>query len=255
MKQSAYKCYMLCVLCGFLSLVYCVPAQADTHAQLFLDGIKQYEAREYGKAAELFEKLAAGGIHNGKLYYNLANAYLKQGKLGPARLWYERARRLIPGDPDLSFNMKYARSLLKDEPATLNSPVFQVIFFWKDMLPAVSWQWVGIVTGTIFWSLLACAYYTKKRGFRPFIYGFLCVALLSSGTAVYLSNASAIHPRAVVLEKVISVRSGFSSETTELFELHEGTLVAVEKQKNGYLKIRYAKDKIGWVSNTMAEII
>ena len=100
-----------------------------------------------------------------------------------------------------------------------------------------------------------CLYYFKKKMLRPFIYGFLGVALLSSGTALYLSNASAIHPRAVVLDKVVSVRSGLSSETTELFVLHEGTLVAVEKKMGGYLKIRYAKGKIGWVSNTKAEII
>jgi tetratricopeptide (TPR) repeat protein len=255
MKHSVYKYFRICVLSGLFLLTQGIPAFADTHAQDFLDGIKQYDAREYGKAAALFEKLAASGIHNGKLYYNLANAYLKQGKLGKAILWYERAQRLIPGDPDLAFNMNYARSLLKDEPGTLSSPLLQVIFFWKDLLPTAIWQWAGIIAGIIFWCLLAGDYYFKKRILRPFIYCFLGLALLSSGTALYLSNASTFHPRAVVLDKVVSVRSGFFSETTELFVLHEGTLVAVEKQKDGYLKIRYAKDKIGWVSNTKVEII
>jgi len=235
-----------------LLLAHGIPVHADTRAQDFLDGIKHYDAREYEKAGALFEKLATGGIHNGKLYYNVANAYLKLGRLGMAMLWYERAYRLIPGDPDLKFNMDYARSLIKDEPGTLSSPVLQVLFFWKDMCTTAVWQWAGIIAGTFFWCLLAGAYYFNKRALRPFIYGFLGIALLSSGTAVYLSNASAFHPRAVVLDKVVSVRSGFSSETTELFVLHEGTLVAVEKQLDGFLKIRYAKDKIGWVSNTMA---
>ena len=255
MKQTVCRYFRICALCGLLLLVYGIPVHADTHAQDFLDGIKLYDAREYQKAAALFEKLATGGIHNGKLYYNLANTYLKQGKLGLAILWYERAHRLIPGDPDLNFNIDYARSLLKDEAGTLSSPVLQVIFFWKDLLSVVSWQWIGIITGTVFWCFLAGACYFKKRALKPFVYSFLCVALISSGTAVYLSNASAFHPRAVVLDKAVSVRSGFSSETTELFVLHEGTLVAVEKQMNGYLKIRYAKDKIGWVSNKLMEII
>ncbi len=255
MKQSLSKFFRNCVLGGLLLLACGIPAHADTRAQDFLDGLKHYEAGEYEKAAVLFDKLAADGIHNGKLYYNLANAYLKQNNLGLAMLWYERAQRLIPGDPDLNFNMDYARSLLKDEPGTFSSPVFQVIFFWKELLPTVVWQWIGIITGTIFWCLLAGAYYFRKRGLRPFIYSFLCVMLLSSGTAVYLSNASTLHPRAVVLDKVVSVRSGISSETTELFVLHEGTLVAVEKQMDGYLKIRYAKDKIGWVSNRNVKII
>ena len=108
MKHSVYKYFRICVLGGLFLLTQGIPAFADTHAQDFLDGIKQYDAREYGKAAALFEKLAASGIHNGKLYYNLANAYLKQGKLGKAILWYERAQRLIPGDPDLAFNMNFS---------------------------------------------------------------------------------------------------------------------------------------------------
>lgn len=255
MKPSVFNSFRMCVLSGLLFLAYGIPAHADTRARDFLDGIKHYDAGEYEKAAAMFEKLATGGIHNGKLYYNLANAYLKQDKLGLAILWYERAHRLIPGDPDLKFNMDYARSLLKDEPGTFSSPVFQVIFFWKELLPTVAWQWAGILSGIIFWCLLAGAFLFKKRALKPFIYGFLCVALLASGTAVYLSNASVFHPRAVILDKVASVRSGFSSEATELFVLHAGTLVAVEKQMDGYLKIRYAKDKIGWVSNTLAETI
>jgi hypothetical protein len=151
--------------------------------------------------------------------------------------------------------MDYARSLLKDEPGTFSSPVLQVIFFWKDLCPITVWQWGGILAGAMFWCLLAGVFYFKKRALRPIMYSFLGIALLSSGTAIYLSNASVFHPRAVVLDKAVSVRSGLSSETTELFMLHEGTLVAVEKQLDGYLKIRYAKDKIGWVSDTMAEII
>ena len=243
------------VLGSMLLFIYGIPAHADTHAQVFLDGIKHYDAREHEKAAALFEKLAADGIHNGKLYYNIGNTYLKQDKLGLAMLWYERAHRLIPGDPDLNFNMDYARSLLKDEPGTLNSPVFKVIFFWKDMCSTVVWQWIGIIAGMLFWCFFACTYFFRKRVLMPFIYFFLCVALLSSGTAVYFFNESIFHSRAIVLDKVVSVRSGFSSETTELFVLHEGTLVAVEKQMNGYLKIRYDKNKIGWVSDKMAEII
>jgi tetratricopeptide (TPR) repeat protein len=255
MKHSAYRYFLLSVLGGFFLLMHSIPAHADTHAQDFLDGIKHYDAGEYGKSAALFEKLAADGIRNGKLYYNIANAYLKQGELGRAILWYERAHRLIPGDPDLHFNMDYARSLLKDEPGAFSSPVLQVIFFWKDMFATGVWQWMGIIAGTLFWCLLAAARYFKKRNLKPFIYLFFSIALLSSGTALYLSNASTLHPMGVVLDKTVSVRSGFSSETTELFELHEGTLVAVEKQMDGYLKVRYAKDKIGWVSNKLVEII
>lgn len=243
---------MIAVLLLFL---HGASAQGDDDVQGFLDGIKHYEAGEYEKAAAVFETVAKNGIRNGKLYYNIANAYLKDNRLGPAILWYERAYKLIPGDPDLRFNLDYARSLLKDEPGTFSSPVVQIIFFWKDLLRASAWQWLGIGAGAIFWCMLAVVWFFKKFALKPFVYGFLILAVLSSGTAVYRSNVAVIHPRAVILDKAVSVRSGFSAETTELFVLHEGTLVSVEKQNDGFLKIRYAEDKIGWVTESMAEII
>lgn len=230
-------------------------AHANQKAQSFLDAVKYYESQEYGNAAEIFESLADDGIHNGKLYYNIANAYLKEGRLGPAILWYERALRFIPGDPELRFNLDYTRSLLEDESADIDSPVLQVLFFWKNLLGVSVWQWFGICAGLVFWCLLVVNRFLRKPALKPFLYGFLALALISTGTALYLKHAPGLHPRAVILGKAVSIRSGFSTDTTELFVLHEGTLVEVEKQAEGFLKIRYAEDKIGWVSDTMAEII
>jgi len=231
------------------------PLHADQDAQLFQDAVALYEAKDYVSAADLFEKIAHDGIRNGKLYYNIANARLKEGRLGPAILWYERALQLMPEDPDVRFNLEYARSLLKDEPATLSSPVLQVLFFWKDLLGVAMWQGVAIASGIVFWCLWAAAWFLKRPYLKPVIYGFLGLTLLSAGTSLYRSYSARVHPRAVILEKTVPVRSGFSADTTELFVLHEGTRVAVEKQADGYLKIRYADDKIGWVSTGMAEII
>lgn len=245
-------CFLVVIFAAFF---WAAAAHADEQAQTFLDAVKYYEAQDYTPAAELFEGLAREGAHNPKLYYNVANAYLKGGRLGPAILWYERALRLDPGDPDLRFNLEFARSLLEDEPADIGSPVLQVLFFWKDLLGASGWQWLAIGTGLIFWCLWGACFFLHKPVLRPFIYCFLALALVSAGTAVYLKHASAIHPRAVILDKAVSVRSGFSEGTTELFVLHEGTLVAVKKRSIGYLKIQYAGDKIGWVPDTMAEVI
>ncbi len=246
-----------CLWISLLATTCLVPpaARAQQDARTFLDGVKLYEAKEYTQAAQSFEKLAAEGIHNGKLYYNIANCYLKEKRLGLAILWYERALRMIPGDPDVRFNLEYARTLLKDEPASLGSPVLQVLFFWKNLLGVSAWQWLGIAAGAIFWCLWAAIWFFKKPALKPLLYGVLCLTLISSGTALYLKHAPSLHPRAVILNTAVPVRSGFSEDSTELFVLHEGTLVAVEKQTNGYLKIRYADDKIGWVPDTMAEII
>jgi len=253
MKTSV--CRHIGLLLVGIAILGAAAAHADQEAQSFLDAVERYEAQDYAAAARIFEGLAREGIHNPELYYNIANAYLKDGRLGPAILWYERALRLNPGDPDLRFNLEYARSLLEDEPADIGSPVLQVLFFWKNLLGVSAWQWLAIGAGLAFWCLLGADCFLHKSALRPFLYGLLALALISAGTAFYLKNASVFHPRAVILGKTVSVRSGFSADTTELFVLHEGTLVAVERQADGFLKIQYAEDKIGWVSDTMAEII
>jgi len=43
--------------------------------------------------------------------------------------------------------------------------------------------------------------------------------------------------------------------STTLFSLHAGTKVRVVELRDGYLKIRFSKDKIGWVKTGQAVII
>ena len=81
------------------------PEDAET---LFRKGVSAYGAGDFKESARVFQSLADRGIQNGKLYYNLGNAYLKLEDLGRAILWYERALRRMPREPDLRFNDAYA---------------------------------------------------------------------------------------------------------------------------------------------------
>ena len=60
---------------------------------------------------------------------------------------------------------------------------------------------------------------------------------------------------AVVIPGQVSVRSGFSENSTELFVLHSGTKVKVEKIKGDYLRIFFAKGKTGWLKKKSCQII
>ncbi|MDX9788830.1 MAG: hypothetical protein RBT11_18780 [Desulfobacterales bacterium] len=227
----------------------------NLQTRAFIDGVRYYEAKNYTEAVAVFEKLVFDGIRNGKLFYNLGNAYLKKGDLGPAVLWYERAMALISGDPDLQFNLSYAKSLVKDEGGEAPSPVFQVLFFWKDMFRLNVLQWTGILLNGLFWLLLGLTRVFQKSVLRSFCYGALILSVLFLGTAGWRMAETKYHPKAIILPAAVAVRSGFAPESTELFELHGGTKVAVEKQSPGFLKIRFSKDKIGWIADTAAGII
>jgi len=59
----------------------------------------------------------------------------------------------------------------------------------------------------------------------------------------------------VIVQEESAVRSGIMETSTKLFELHAGTRVQVKAQKNGYLKIRLAKGRVGWVKPGDAKVI
>lgn len=242
-------------------LLFCAPAavraQADTNLQTltFIDGVRHYETKNYPAAIDAFKRLVSDGVRNGKLFYNLGNAFLKQGDIGPAVLWYERAKELIPGDPDLHFNLTYARSLVKDEDGETASPVFQVLFFWRDMFRPADLQWAGIGFNAMFWLLLGINRMFSKKALRSACVGALLFSIVFLGTSGWRAFEKSYHPKAVILPASVAVRSGFSPESTELFVLHGGTKVAVEKKADGFLKIRFSKDKIGWITDTAAGII
>jgi uncharacterized protein YgiM (DUF1202 family) len=59
----------------------------------------------------------------------------------------------------------------------------------------------------------------------------------------------------VIVQDSAAVRSGTMETSTKLFELHAGTKVMVRAKKNGYLKIRLKKGRVGWVKPGDAKVI
>jgi tetratricopeptide (TPR) repeat protein len=242
----------LCLWCGTI----CASAEPQNGESLaFIEGVRQYEAKAYPLAIAAFEKVLAAGVRNGKLFYNMGNACLKAGDIGPAILWYERALSFIPNDPDLRFNLSYARSLVKDEKEGEASPVGDVLFFWKDMFRIATLQWAGIIANAAFWLFLGLYRFFKKGALLHLCYGMLVLSVLVLATAGWRLYEQAFRPQAVILPRSVAVRSGQAPESTELFILHAGTKVAVKKQMNGFLKIRFSEDKIGWIPESGAGII
>jgi len=223
-------------------------------ARIFFEAVKSYGEGEYAAAAEGFLSVAEAGVINGDLYYNTANAYFKAGDIGRAILWYEKAFKLIPWDPDLKFNLAYARSLVKDK-APDNSSLLSALFFWR--------YWLGrtIVVGlAAAFSLIFCLTLLLKRKFKKnvpamVLYGAFCLFSFFSLTAAGNYFFDHRGNQGVVLAESISVKSGYSDPATELFVLHSGSRVSIEQAQKKFYRIRFGKDKIGWVNQKMIGII
>jgi hypothetical protein len=231
------------------------PSDDPGDGTILLEAISAYGAGRFATSAEKFAHLASRGIENGKLYYNAGNAFLKAGDIGRAVLWYERAKKLLPHDPDLRFNLAHAGTFVKDKSEAAGFDFTGMLFFWKNYLPPWLMIWTAIGLSVAF------ALYTgmrTRKGKRVFtLAGILFfVAVILAGTTVCYDYYEKSHGRyAVILSSEASIRSGLSPEATTLFVLHAGTRVRVEEKRAGYLKIIFSRDKIGWVSSVDAEMI
>jgi tetratricopeptide (TPR) repeat protein len=230
-------------------------AMASDHAGYFFEGIKCYEQGNFEKAISLFSKIADSGVKNEKLFYNLGNAYLKNEQIGHAVLWYSRAEKLMPDDPDLKFNLNYAGTFLKDVPEQKTSPVFKVLFFWKYIFSPFTIQKIAIALNLIFWTVLLINSIRRKKAFNTISAVILFSAAIFVSLCFHNFYESRYQKYGVILSEQISVRSGLTENATELFVLHAGTKVRIQETNKDYFKICFSDDKIGWVKEKLISII
>lgn len=228
---------------------------ASELARKFLDAVNAYNREDYSSAVSNFSEIARSGIANSKLFYNLGNGYLKKGEIGQAILWYERALKITPHDPDIKFNYDYAMSLVKDEREDKEFPIVKILFFWKYLLSASTIQYLAIIFNVLFWISVLVIKLLNKRNYRWISYLILVPALIFISTAIFNYYESAYLKEAIIIPPKVSVRSGLTDDSTELFALHAGTKVKIEKERDGFYRIYYSEGKIGWIKKGDAEPI
>ena len=255
------RLFFFCLAVSFvLQSTGLVRAQDSELSREFLDGAEHYRKAEFSKAAEAFSRIANSGVENGKLYYNLANAHMKSGEIGRAILWYERALRLIPGDPDLKFNLEYARSFVKDAREDKASALERVVFFWRHTLSPDTVKWTAIVANLVFWLLLALKKFRfvarrRIKALKIVRYAAFSIAVVFTATASHNFYLERNFRSGVILSDEVSVRSGLSDDSTELFVLHAGTKIRIERETQNHYRIYFSEDKIGWLKKSEAAVI
>ena len=200
-------------------------------AGVFVDAVRAYKAGDYAAAAAQFEAIAGSNVNNPDLFYNTGNAYLKAKDLGRAVLWYERAKKLAPSDPDLKFNLAYAQSLLKDKKET-GFTFAAILYFWQGIVSLKWLQYAAIIFsfGFFIWATIQ-----RVRG-RPIFsgVGMLLFVIFVGATLAAGLEYNRIHSdvKAVIVAEQAGVRSGTMENATLLFDLHAGTRVRVLEKKD-----------------------
>ena len=216
-------------------------------------------ARQLFRTSEQrFSSIAAAGVVNGRLEFNMGNCHLQAGDVGRAILHYRRAQRLIPGDPLLADNLAVARSrcLTPIEP-TRRSEFFKSAFFWHHQTASATRFGVGLVMYVAVWVLLSARCLIRRRWIN--VTTVVCAIVAGAcGTSVaaqrwFDRNA----PEAVVTAMDIVVYKGPGTGYQRQFEqpLQPGVECTVRERRGTWWNIELADGNSGWIEAGDAELI
>ncbi len=214
----------------------------------------------YEQAILTYEKIIEQGrIHNAKLYYNLANAYLLKEDLGKAILNYRRAERLDDSDANIKKNLEFARTQCLDRitPKT-RKRVLQTLFFWhydfstrtRFVLACLSFAALCIA-GTVMVWLGRSAPLTAVC----IIASVLTLCLLVS-LVLEVRRSSALVEGVITADEIVA-RQGDGRNYPASFKdpLHEGTEFTLLETRPGWFHIVLADGSDAWIPQDAAELI
>ncbi len=265
----------LAIVLLLLGLAPAAPArQGEAHAPqaLFGEGQRAFDeglARRQNApaaAAESFRHAAAAwrrlidehGIHNGRLLYNIGNAHLLAGEVGPAIAAYRQAERYIAGDQHLVANLEQARRRVRtavEVPASLRAR--SLLLFWHE-----DWsQRTRLTTLTALWVAGWCWMLIRCRGrlsSLPRWPGWTAATLaLILGGSLVVEELAPPPPAGVVLHETIGRKGpsdvGYEPSFTE--PLAEGVEFTALENRGEWLLARLRDGRETWVARRDVELI
>jgi hypothetical protein len=213
----------------------------------------------YQQAILSFERIIdEGGIQNSKLYYNLANAYFLQGRLGKAILNYRRASKLA-NDNDIQKNLAFARSQRKDQVAIKTQRrVLHTLFFWHyDFAQKTKFLLMCIFFGIVCICVTVAIWFQKSAPLTAtaIICGLLTICLFGSlvvETGAETNKAGGV----ITVDEVVAYQGDGRNYPPSFKEpLHEGTEFDLLEKRSGWFHIKLYDGSEGWIPDDGAELI
>jgi tetratricopeptide (TPR) repeat protein len=238
-----------------LVLIHAGVARADRTDEAWRRGNDAYLHGDYAGAAAAYQELDRQGLVSADLYFNLGDAYYRQGNLGRAIWAFERAAALDPDDDDARYNLTQARKTAdrrahdKIEGADRDPLWMRIV---TGLGPATE-TWLFVSVYLAFFVALALRWIRRRssdhhaHALLTATASILGVAALLSGLLLggraYLDRI----PSGVILPDAVAVKEGADANYRTSFELHAGLRVRLLDRDQDWLRIRLPNDLEGWV--------
>lgn len=248
--------------CLALLLLLALPlfSMADDHTSLFEQGNAAYEKGQYAQAAHDYQKIVDDGYQSVALYFNLGNAYYRTGDIASCILYYEKARKLAPGDEDINYNIRYANARTSDKVEQV--PEFFVTKWWNSFILFFSVNTLAILSvlfmlggcGLLILYLFTGSSAVKRSSFYTGIVAMV-IAIVFVVMANRQENYFAGHQQAIIFGNSVTAKNEPDANGKPLFIVHEGTKVNVLQQTGAWMEVELPNGNAGWISANDAKDI
>jgi len=242
---------ILLITALFLSTVLTcsVFAQNSQDALLFNSANQAYRNEKFEKAEKLYRKALLGKRENSNLYYNLGNACFKQKKIGWARLYYEKAIKLVPGNESTKKNLAIVISVIEDKiPAEKSSFVSTVFEKILNSFSISGWVYLLDIFYFTLCGILGFKFFYKKS--VPYFSAALWSNILAISVIVVMLCCNVYKGRVshgIIIENEVEVKSAPQSKYPTIFKLHMGTKIVIREKREKWVFIKFSDKFNGWI--------
>ncbi len=221
---------------------------------------KAYSAGQYYYAIELYDSIIKQGYTSAALYYNIGNAYFKTNQMPYAIWYYEKAKKLSPGDESINFNLNLANTLITDKIDAL--PTLFYVKWWKatySLFHADTWAKMSVVLIFLVCIFLALFLIARSVTFKKLSF-FLCLTffVLAVFTLIFANKQyreTYKQQSAIVFSPRITAKSSPDENSIDLFVIHEGTKVNIQDNLGEWCEIKLANGNVGWIKKSLVKPI
>ncbi len=251
MSRRAARAAALLLAAALAALPFAAAADGESDREAMAATNALYEDGKYAQAARSYQQLVDRGYEDAALYYNLGNAYFKDGDLGRAILNYLRAERIAPRDADVRANLEFARLQRVDEldsqGASLAGATASALSKFTTVELGVSALvlWILAAAGglAIMFGRPAWRSWTRPAAMTAAV--LLALGLAAFGGRLYVDYGS---DAAVIVAEEVEVASGPGAQYAAEFTLYAGAETELMEKRGSWAKIALpGRGMHGWV--------
>ncbi len=244
----------------FLSGSVCAAAESSSWRMVFQQGNAHYQTGDFPAAERSYLLLLEQGIDSAAVYYNLGNACFKQKKLGDAIYYWEKARRKQPGDSDVRENLQLANLMTVDRIDVPEDPLPVRILSKGLHLLTISQESQVVVALFTATNILFGLYRLVRKPRAAFLtltgsiaaIGLMLLFAGSMGWKIYRADH---YREGVIVEQKADIRSGPSQDNITVVTVHEGIVVQVRGESNGWVQISLPNGWTGWLPGKAVRVL